>query len=125
MGRKGIGLLSAFVALAASLLVAHPVAAAAGGPALLHAMAPVRLLDTRNGTGSLGPGATLQIPVAGRGGVPAAGVTAAVLNVTAVGGTAAGYLTLWPSGLKMPPTSDRNRSPGQAVPEPVAGAGGR
>src|SRR5438445_268383 len=119
MGRKGIGLLSAFVALAASLLVAHPVAAAAGGPALLHAMAPVRLLDTRNGPGAAaqplaGPG-SLDLQVAGTGNVPASGVSSAVLNVTVTNPTRGGLLSVFPAGSVPPATSNLNFGPGQTV----------
>ena len=51
-------------------------------------VAPVRVLDTRSaigapGTNPIGPGGTLKLQLAGTNGVPASGVTAVVLNVTA------------------------------------------
>src|SRR5262245_60221947 len=58
---------------------------------------PARILDTRSGegrgglAGPLGPGVSLTVPVAGRGGVPASGVSAVVLNATVVTPTAYGF----------------------------------
>ena len=60
---------------------------------------PARILDTRDGTGGgvrLGPGASLDLQVTGRGGVPAAGAEAAVLNVAVTNTTATSYLTVYP-----------------------------
>ena len=62
-------------------------------------LTPKRLLDTRSGVGAaqqpLAAGTTLRFPVAGQGGVPASGVSAVVLNVTATQPTATGYITAW------------------------------
>jgi hypothetical protein len=91
---------------------------------------PARILDTRTGegragsAGPLGPGASSTIPVAGRGGVPATGVSAVVLNVTAVGPTGNGFLTVWPSGQPQPYVSNVNFVPGQTVPNMVTVAVG-
>src|SRR5579864_2710934 len=46
-----------------------------------HALQPARILDTRSGA-PVGPGGSINVPVAGQGGVPAANVAAVVLNVT-------------------------------------------
>jgi hypothetical protein len=87
---------------------------------------PVRLLDTRNGLGSptagplVGPGA-IGVQVTGRGGVPATGVAAAVVNVTVTGGDGPNHLTVAPSGitlaelLEVANTSVLNYSLGQDV----------
>ena len=51
-----------------------------------------------------------------------------VLNVTAVGPSAASYLTAWPTGETMPTASNLNYSTGQVVPNLVVvkvGAGGK
>jgi hypothetical protein len=84
---------------------------------------PSRLVDTRFGTGAalqpLGPGATLAVQVTGRGGVPATGVAAVALNVTAVNPTANGYLTVWPAGVARPLASNLNLSPSWTVPNMV------
>jgi hypothetical protein len=82
----------------------------------LHPLPPARILDTRDGTGRP-PGAVLagdgrspslsasdraaagtnhELSVVGRGGVPATGVSAVLLNVTAVQPTDPGYLTVYP-----------------------------
>ncbi|MCA1683556.1 MAG: hypothetical protein LC708_00250, partial [Actinobacteria bacterium] len=91
---------------------------------------PVRTLDTRigaGGTGPLGPGAILDVPVTGRGGVPPSGVTAVALNVTVTEPTADGWLTLYPSGTPPPHVSNLNFTPGKTVPNLVVvkvGTGG-
>jgi len=76
------------------------------------AAGPVRILDTRNGTGApagrVPDGGTLTIAVTGRGGVPAGGVSAVILNVTATDATQAGFVTAWPTGLDRPLASNLN-----------------
>ena len=96
--------------------------APASGP--LHPLTPARVLDTRTGTGHpVGPvrpgdgrsssastairtaeATNHEFTVAGRGGVPASGVSAVLLNVTAVIPTDPGYLTVYPK----PPRGVRN-----------------
>ena len=78
---------------------------------------PVRLLDTRSGTGAKTPsgGADRTLAVAGSAGVPHSGASAVVLNVTAVSPRAAGYVTVWPSGAARPATSNLNFGAGQTV----------
>ncbi|HEX5401124.1 MAG TPA: hypothetical protein VFX16_02340 [Pseudonocardiaceae bacterium] len=75
---------------------------------------PVRVLDTRN-TKALGVGGTVALPIGGTHGVPT-NASAAVLNVTAVGGTASSFLTTWPDGQSRPGTSTLNFIKGQTVP---------
>ena len=99
------------------------------GQAAFHPVAPVRLLDTRGGGTKLGPGATLDLQVAGRGGVPAS-AAAVVLNVTGVGQTAATDIAVYPAtaGTSRPGTSNLNLVPGPPVPNLVVakvGDGGR
>ena len=91
-----------------------------------------RILDTREGNGApagkIGPGGTVHLQVTGRGGVPASGVTAVVLNVTATNPTTAGYLTVYPTGVSRPTASNLNFPAGwtgaNAVTVPV-GTGGK
>ena len=97
-----------------------------------HALAPARLLDTRTGVGALlqklVPGGRLDLQVTGRGGVPAAGVSAVVLNVTVTEPSAGGFLTAWPTGDMLPLASNLNFLTGQTVPNLVVakvGEGGR
>jgi hypothetical protein len=86
-------------------------------------LVPSRLLDTRTGVGAplarLRGGQRLDLPVAGRGGVPPSGVDAVVLNVAALRPTEAGFLTVWPSGLGLPDVSNLNFDPGRNVPNLV------
>jgi hypothetical protein len=94
-----------------------------GPDGLFNPLLPARLLDTRDGTGGfsspLSAGGSLSLQVAGRGGVPATGVSAVVLNVTATGPTLAGYLTVWPTGASRPTASNLNFVVGQTVPNRV------
>jgi hypothetical protein len=71
------------------------------------------------GGGSLGPGGTMDVVVAGRGGVPASGVDAVAVNVTVTNPTAASYLTVWPSGSSRPTSSNLNFVAGQTTPNMV------
>jgi hypothetical protein len=95
-------------------------------------LTPSRILDTRTSNGGhdyqLGPGQTLTLQVAGRGGVPSSDVTAVVLNVTVTDATANSYLAVWPSGLVRPTVSNINFHPGEAIPnlvEVALGTGGQ
>jgi hypothetical protein len=97
-----------------------------------HPLTPARVLDTRIATGApavaVPAGGTLDLQVTGRGGVPASGVTAVILNVAVVDPAGAGYLTGWPAGTPMPLASSLNFAAGQTVPNLVVaklGAGGK
>lgn len=97
-----------------------------------QALTPSRILDTRSGNGApaakLGAGGSIDLQVTGRGGVPASGVSAVVLNVTVTEPTAYSYLTVWPSGQTRPPASNLNFATGETVPNLVVvklGAGGK
>jgi hypothetical protein len=89
----------------------------------LGVLAPLRLLDTRTGNGSakapLAALHTLSLQVTGRGGVPATGVSAVVLNLTAVSPSTSGYLTAWPHGPVKPLASSLDFTPGRTVPNLV------
>ncbi|MFT3853551.1 MAG: DUF1501 domain-containing protein [Ilumatobacteraceae bacterium] len=83
------------------------------------AVGPNRLLDTRDGTGGvLGPvGRTpLALPLAGRAGLPADGISAVLMNVTVVEPTADTYLTVYPSDAARPTASNVNATAGTIVP---------
>jgi hypothetical protein len=90
------------------------------GPAggVLTARPPVRVLDTRDGTGALrGPvdaDRTIDLRVAGVHGVPAE-ASAIVLNVTVTNVDASSYVSVWPSGRTHPGTSNLNLAPGRTV----------
>src|SRR5665647_3398965 len=82
-------------------------------------MTPVRVLDTRFGTGApqaqLGTGQTLTLTVPN---LPA-GTTAVALNVTVTGPTAASWLTVYPGGQPRPVASNLNYLTGQTIPNMV------
>jgi hypothetical protein len=75
------------------------------------ALAPARLLDTR--PTRVPAGDVIEIPVAGRGGVPV-GAKAVVANVTVVGASTGGFVTVFPCGTR-PGTSSVNYLAGEAV----------
>src|SRR5260370_40497775 len=76
---------------------------------LYRPLVPSRLLDTRSTLGgSVGPQQTAAVTVLNRGNVPATGVSAVALNVTATNATAASYLSAFPSGTWRPGTPNGN-----------------
>ncbi len=94
-------------------------------------LAPVRLLDTRDGTGVPGTARVGQTPlrvaVVGQKGVPAKAVGAVLLNVTAVEPTRDTFVTVYPGGTTLPNASNVNVLAGQIAPNMVLarlGAGG-
>ncbi len=93
-----------------------PASTASGYQALAVA---VRVVDTRIGLGApVGPVADqceIGIPVTGRAGVPAEGVTAVLLNVTAVSPRADGYVALYPCASGRPATSNLNPARGGTI----------
>ncbi|WP_327263165.1 hypothetical protein OG444_18065 [Streptomyces sp. NBC_01232] len=94
-----------------------------GTPGTFVPVTPNRLLDTRSGVGApaakVGSGRSVNLKVAGRAGVPAAGVTAVVLNVTATNPTAGSFVTAHPHGAARPTASNLNFTAGRTVPNQV------
>lgn len=93
--------------------------------------AGTRVIDTRRGlgapTGRVAAGGVLTATVAGRGGVPASGVRALVLNVTTVDPSRTGHLSVWAAGEARPGASASNYPAGGTVAAMVVvrpGAGG-
>jgi hypothetical protein len=94
---------------------------------------PARILDTREGLGApatkVAAKGTIEIAVAGKGGVPSAGASAAVLVVTATSASDPGFVTAFPTGAALPTASVLNlKSRGDTVPNLVIvplGTGGR
>ena len=80
---------------------------------------PVRVLDTRSGTGArkapMGPTSDLNFKVAGVDGIPA-DATGVLVNVTAIDSTANGYLTVWGDTSFQPSDSALNFVRGQITP---------
>ena len=113
--------LSAIAALNPSMI-----ARAAGSGGAYSPLTPSRILDTRNGSGGLGQGQSIDVQVTG-GSVPT-NATAVVLNVTVTNTTAASYLTVYPTGAAQPVASNLNWVAGQTIPNLVEvglGTGGK
>ena len=84
------------------------------GQATYYPQDPVRVLDTRQGTGRVGPGGVLDVTLPGA----PAGAVAAVLNVTAVDATASTNVRVYPtpaSGSAYPNVSNLNVVAGGTV----------
>ncbi|MBR7829245.1 hypothetical protein KDK95_23255 [Actinospica sp. MGRD01-02] len=94
------------------------VASAAG--AGYHPTSPTRVLDTRKGTGApaqaIGPGKSITLKLAGTGPIPASGVTAVAMNVTATQPSTGGVIIAYPAGGSTPNVSNVNYSTGETVP---------
>ncbi|OKJ14078.1 hypothetical protein AMK19_10885 [Kitasatospora sp. CB01950] len=90
----------------------------ANGAGTFSTATPLRLLDTRDGTGArrgtVGAGGIVSVQVGGVGGVPA-DATAVLLNVTATGATDTGYLVAYPHNTGRPAVSSLNYAAGQTV----------
>ena len=90
---------------------------AAPDPGDYQALTPTRILDTRSGIGApvarVQPSATLALTVLGRGGIPSAGVSAVVFNLTVVDPVTNGYVSAYPAGTSTPPTSSLNFAAGE------------
>ena len=93
-------------------------AAAAPAAGTFNRVTPERLLDTRSALGAAGPVSahgTVALHVVGTAGVPATGVAAVALTVTAARPRGSGYVTVYPDGAARPATSNVNFTAGQAV----------
>jgi hypothetical protein len=96
-------------------------AATSGGT--YNPLTPARILDTRSASSAtggqpVGQSQTINVPIAGRGGVPAASqVSAVALNITATDQSAGGYVSVWPgpSGNARPNVSTLNFGPQQTI----------
>jgi len=115
----GVGA-SGRVSLASSVSATHVIADVVGyhpvstTASKYHPTAPFRALDTRSGS-ALAPNSTRRLRLAGLGGLPAYGVTGAVVNITAVTPTAGGHLTAYPASASRPVTSTLNFVAGRNV----------
>lgn len=119
------GKISLFNASAGSVALIADVAGyyLAGGPAGTGAFVPLspsRVVDTRENLGTWGPvwgnDTRNSIQIAGRGGVPAAGVSAVVLNITVTEARSYGFVTAYPADQARPNASNLNYVAGQTVP---------
>jgi hypothetical protein len=86
-------------------------------------MPPARLMDTRPGratldgqsagAGAVAAGSTTELVIGGRGGIPAS-TKAVALNITAVGASGRGFVTIFPCGTAQPQTANLNVQVGAA-----------
>lgn len=123
------GLVAAAIGIGGAVL---PSLAAPGDErGAFEALAPVRILDTRDGTGAptgpLAAGATIDVQVAGVGGIPA-NATGVVLNTTIDSPTQDTYISVYPTGAARPNSSTINAAAGDRLANMVTlkvGAGGK
>jgi hypothetical protein len=87
-------------------------------PGMFVALTPARVLDTRN-TGNVPGNGDVTLPILGKGGIPATGVSAVVVNTTVTDTTAAGYLTVYPGTSALPTASNLNWVAGTTIPNLV------
>jgi hypothetical protein len=104
-----------------------------------HPLTPARIFDSRTGINDSAPlgikptnaqGRTFDVTILGQGGIPAANsqVLAVVANVTVVGATLDGYLSIYPTGSAPGESSLVNFGPTEAMPNLAVlgvGAGGK
>jgi hypothetical protein len=99
------------------------------GSVFLPEAPPQRALDTRTGATptKLAPGHRIKVQLGGLYGMPAVGLSAAVLNLTVTHTTSPGYLTVYPDGGSAGGTSSLNYAAGSTVANtavPMVGADG-
>jgi hypothetical protein len=105
------------IAVAGGAFAADPapqVVTGVGAPSNYTAVTPVRMLDTRT-TVPVSAGGVTRLRIAGQYGLPASGVTAVTVTLTATAPSANGYLTLYPDGVNRPTTSNLNFSRHETV----------
>ncbi len=102
-----------------------PARSAPASTARFVPLAPTRVFDTRPGEpapgpkGIVAPGGAIDVQVTGVAGIPANAIAVA-LNVTATQSTAAGFVTVWPTGSERPLASSLNLTgPDQTRPNTV------
>jgi hypothetical protein len=103
---------SKFVLLTIVTVMSAVSAAAQTGPYQFYAVAPCRIVDTRNpnstnGGPIMGTNSQRDFTVRGNCGIPTT-AKAVSLNVTITGATQSSFLTLWPSGGTRPVVSTIN-----------------
>ncbi len=113
------GLALAGPGLAPALAQATPGSDPNAAPGTYRPVTAQRVLDTRAGTGAaqhaVAARGTVSLSLAGRGGIPASGVSAVVLNLTVTQAAASGYVTAYPSGVTRPTASTVSFTAGDTV----------
>ena len=100
---------------ATAVFMTSPASAAVPTRGTFTPVDPLRVLDTRDGTGvvgqhpgPLGAGQVTKLHITGVGGVPEIGAAAVVLNVTVTQAPGAGFITVYPCGDSRPNASSVN-----------------
>jgi len=70
---------------------------------------------TRLATVKIAPGGAVKVLVSGRAGLPATGISAGLVNLTATGGLRSGVLTGWADGASRPNTAVLSYSAGRTI----------
>lgn len=104
------GVAGALLAPAASAAPASPALTTGVADGTYVSLKPSRMLDTRGANlgRPLNAGEVYNLKVNGRGGVPATGVLAVVLNMTVTAPTRAGNIVVYPKGAAVPTASSLN-----------------
>jgi hypothetical protein len=89
-------------------------ATATTGPGLYNAVNPFRAFGSSAGGAPLSADTVVPVPVSGGASTVPATASAVVVNITAAG-SAASYLTAYPSGATRPLASSLNFAPGQTI----------
>ena len=114
---SGLSMLAASTAVT-SIVTAQPSLAAAAAVPITTAfnpVSPLRLADTRSGTGYGRPDAsTIRVVINGRDGVPRHAAAVAV-TLTVVDSSTSGYLTAYPNGSNRPDVSNLNFERGSTI----------
>jgi len=84
-----------------------------------HTFTPQRAFDLRQTGLVITPSTPYAFQMTGNFGIPTTGVSSVVLNVTATGATAPGYITVWPCNQPQPYTSNLNYLAYQDIPNAV------
>jgi hypothetical protein len=113
-----IGLTVAALCAVATVTLSAPAAQAAPAPsgATFTPMTPLRVLDTREAIGPLGPDGVYTLDLSAK--VPAAAVSV-MLNLTGTDTTGPTYVTAYPSGMTRPNASNLNLVAGETRPNLV------
>ncbi|MBI4901849.1 MAG: hypothetical protein HY829_15430, partial [Actinobacteria bacterium] len=82
-------------------------------------LSPNRILDTRTNGGPLATYGTRTLQITSPNGPVPTGAGAVVLNVTVTNTTSNGYLTVYPTGSRLPTASNLNWTPGLTIPNLV------
>ena len=85
----------------------------------LHTFTPQRAFDLRQTGLVVTPDTPYAFQMTGNFGIPTTGANSVVLNVTATGATAPGYITVWPCNQPQPYTSNLNYLQYQDIPNAV------